>query len=467
MSDIGAVPPGSRIVVAMSGGVDSSVTAALLQRQGYDVVGITLQLYDHGEATARKGACCAGQDIHDARRVADRLGIPHYVLDYESRFRREVMADFADSYQAGETPIPCVRCNQRVKFRDLLENARELGAVALATGHYARIEEGAAGRELHKAADGDRDQSYFLFATTPAQLDFLMFPLGGKTKPEIRALAAEFDLPVAEKPDSQDICFVPQGRYASVVERLQPGAAEPGEIVDLEGRVLGRHEGVIHYTVGQRRGLGIAGRRAALCRPPRCRPPARGRRPQGGARLHRCAPAGDQLAGRRRAGGRRPAGHRQAALGEPRRAGPAAARRRGPLRRARGRRGARPGLRLLSRQPRAGRRLHRPVPSGGGCVSTTELVEILRKRALGFPKLGYKVKVQLDEGGIIFWDGTADQPAVSEEDGEADTTLRLSEDNFRKLLDGNLDPTLAYMTGKLKVEGKLGVAMKINSLLSD
>ena len=257
--DLEGPPSQTRVVVAMSGGVDSSVTAALLAEEGYDVVGITLQLYDHGEATSRKGACCAGQDIHDARRVADRLGIPHYVLDYESRFRREVMADFAASYQAGETPIPCVRCNQRVKFRDLLENARELGAVALATGHYARIQQGAAGRELHKAADGDRDQSYFLFATTPAQLDFLMFPLGGKTKPEIRALAAEFDLPVAEKPDSQDICFVPQGRYARVVERLQPGAAEPGEIVDLEGRVLGHHEGVIHYTVGQRRGLGIAG----------------------------------------------------------------------------------------------------------------------------------------------------------------------------------------------------------------
>ena len=248
----------ARIVVAMSGGVDSSVTATLLKREGHDVVGITLQLYDHGEATARKGACCAGQDIHDARRVADRLGIPHYVLDYEGRFRREVMADFASVYLAGETPIPCVRCNQRVKFRDLLENARALGAVALATGHYARIVEGPEGRELHKAADGDRDQSYFLFATTPAQLDFLMFPLGGRTKPEIRALAAEFDLPVADKPDSQDICFVPEGRYARVVERLRPGAAEPGEIVDLEGRVLGRHEGVIHFTVGQRRGLGIA-----------------------------------------------------------------------------------------------------------------------------------------------------------------------------------------------------------------
>jgi tRNA-specific 2-thiouridylase len=249
----------ARIVVAMSGGVDSSVTAALLKREGHDVVGITLQLYDHGEAKARKGACCAGQDIHDARRVADRLGIPHYVLDYEGRFRREVMADFAGSYLAGETPIPCVRCNQRVKFRDLLENARALGAVALATGHYARIVDGPEGRELHKAADGDRDQSYFLFATTPAQLDYLMFPLGGRTKPEIRALAAEFGLPVAAKPDSQDICFVPEGRYARVVERLRPGAAEPGEIVDLEGRVLGRHEGVIHFTVGQRRGLGIAG----------------------------------------------------------------------------------------------------------------------------------------------------------------------------------------------------------------
>src|SRR5690348_4116813 len=186
------------IVVAMSGGVDSSVTAALLKREGHEVIGITLQLYDHGAATSRKGACCAGQDIHDARRVADRLGIPHYVLDYESRFRREVMTDFAAAYRAGETPIPCVRCNQKVKFRDLLETARELGATALATGHYARIREGAQGRELHTAADGERDQSYFLFATTPVQLDFLMFPLGGRTKPEIRALAAEFGLPVAE-----------------------------------------------------------------------------------------------------------------------------------------------------------------------------------------------------------------------------------------------------------------------------
>lgn len=254
-----ALPAGARVVVAMSGGVDSSVTAALLQRQGHDVVGVTLQLYDHGAATARKGACCAGQDIYDARRVADRLGIPHYVLDYESRFRREVMEDFARSYRAGETPIPCVRCNQRVKFRDLLENARELGAAALATGHYARIFQGPAGRELHRGADPERDQSYFLFATTPAQLDFLVFPLGGRGKDETRAVAAELGLPVADKPDSQDICFVPEGRYARVVERLQPGAAEPGEIVHLDGRILGRHEGIINYTVGQRRGLGIGG----------------------------------------------------------------------------------------------------------------------------------------------------------------------------------------------------------------
>jgi tRNA-specific 2-thiouridylase len=252
------LPAGARVVVAMSGGVDSSVTAALVKEAGYEAVGITLQLYDHGAAVGRKGACCAGQDIHDARRVADRLGIPHYVLDYESRFRAAVMDDFADSYLKGETPIPCVRCNQRVKFRDLLETARELGAAALATGHYVRRVDGAGGPELHRAADPARDQSYFLFATTRAQLDFLRFPLGGLPKAETRALAQRLDLPVAAKPDSQDICFVPNGSYARVVERLRPGALEPGEIVHVDGRVLGRHEGIINFTVGQRRGIGIA-----------------------------------------------------------------------------------------------------------------------------------------------------------------------------------------------------------------
>ncbi len=250
---------GARVVVAMSGGVDSSVTAALLAEAGYEVVGITLQLYAAGGPRARPGACCAGEDIYDARRVADRLGIRHYVLDYETRFKEAVIDDFADSYVRGETPIPCVRCNERVKFRDLLALARDLGADALATGHYVRRVAGPKGPELHRAVDGARDQSYFLFATTKEQLEFLRFPLGDMPKEQVRAHAERLGLAVADKPDSQDICFVPSGRYAGVIERLRPGAAEPGEIVDEAGRLLGRHEGIIHYTVGQRRGLGIAG----------------------------------------------------------------------------------------------------------------------------------------------------------------------------------------------------------------
>jgi len=253
-------PAETRVVVAMSGGVDSSVVAAELAREGYDVVGVTLQLYDHGAALAKKGACCAGRDIHDARRVAERMGFPHYVLDYENRFREAVIDEFADSYLAGATPVPCIRCNERVKFRDLMETARDLGADCMATGHYIRRETGAQGPELHMAADAARDQSYFLFSTTPAQLAFLRFPLGGlASKAETRALAARHGLPVADKPDSQDICFVPDGDYAGVIAKLRPGAAEPGEIVDMAGRVLGRHEGVIRYTIGQRRGLGIGG----------------------------------------------------------------------------------------------------------------------------------------------------------------------------------------------------------------
>jgi tRNA-specific 2-thiouridylase len=259
-----AKPPSeTRVVVAMSGGVDSSVTAALLHEQGYDVVGITLQLYDHGVAIQAKGACCAGADIHDARTVAGRLGIPHYVLDYESRFADQVMQDFADSYLRGETPIPCVRCNQTVKFTDLLTTARELGADCLATGHYVRRVDGPDGPELHRGADAAKDQSYFLFATTPDQLDYLRFPLGGMSKDETRELACRYQLTVADKPDSQDICFVPNGRYGDVVRRLRPGAVEAGEIVHMDGTVLGRHDGVIDFTIGQRRGIGIGGRRGA------------------------------------------------------------------------------------------------------------------------------------------------------------------------------------------------------------
>src|SRR5215813_10019125 len=257
--DLDGRPQDTRIVVAISGGVDSAVTAALLKSEGYDVVGITLQLYDHGAATHRKGACCAGRDIHDARNVAERIGVPHYVLDYESRFRQSVIDNFAASYASGETPVPCIECNRSIKFRDLLSTARDLGASVLATGHYVasrRLADGS--RALLCAADADRDQSYFLFATTREQLDHVRFPLGDMTKPEVRELARRFDLTVADKHDSQDICFVPTGRYTDIISRLKPNAMEPGEIVDLDGHVLGLHQGIAHFTVGQRKGLGIA-----------------------------------------------------------------------------------------------------------------------------------------------------------------------------------------------------------------
>ncbi len=252
-------PSGARVVVAMSGGVDSSVAAAMLKVLGYHVVGITLQLYDHGEAIRRKGACCAGQDIHDARRVAAMFDIPHYVLDFEDRFRSAVIDDFVNGYLAGETPIPCVRCNQTVKFADLLARACDLDADALVTGHYIESRERGDGhRSLHTPADMARDQSYFLFATTQEQIDFLRFPLGALPKAEVRRIAVELGLNVAAKPDSQDICFVPEGRYADVILRLRPDAAEAGDIVHLDGRVLGQHQGIVHYTIGQRRGLGVA-----------------------------------------------------------------------------------------------------------------------------------------------------------------------------------------------------------------
>lgn len=256
-----AKPPSeTRVVVAMSGGVDSSVVAAQLAEEGYDVVGVTLQLYDHGAALAKKGACCAGRDIHDARRVAEEMNFPHYVLDYENIFKDAVMDEFAESYLGGATPVPCIRCNERVKFKDLLETAKDLEADCMATGHYIQRKIGAHGPELHSAEDSNRDQSYFLFSTTPEQLSYLRFPLGHlPSKEATRALAQKYGLPVADKPDSQDICFVPDGDYAKVIEKLRPGAAEPGNIVHADGRILGTHEGVIHYTIGQRRGLGIGG----------------------------------------------------------------------------------------------------------------------------------------------------------------------------------------------------------------
>ena len=260
----GKSPEETRVVVAMSGGVDSSVTAAMLAKEGYDVVGVTLQLYDHGTAIEKKGACCAGQDIYDARRVAEHMGFPHYVLDYESRFREDVIEDFADSYLRGETPIPCVRCNQTVKFRDLLATAKDLDADVLATGHYIERRDGDEGAELHRATDQGKDQSYFLFATTGEQLDLLRFPLGSWPKSKTRELANELGLPVADKPESMDICFVPDGDYAKVVAKVRPQAVDPGRLVHVDGRVMGEHQGIVNFTIGKRKGIGIGGEPAPL-----------------------------------------------------------------------------------------------------------------------------------------------------------------------------------------------------------
>ena len=259
--DLKGNPSDHRVVVAMSGGVDSSVTAALLVEAGYNVVGLTMQLYDYGKAFKKKGACCAGSDINDARLVSSKLGIPHYVLNFESIFQDQVINDFADSYLKGETPIPCVRCNQTVKFTDMFDRAKKLGASALATGHYIRRKKISGNPSLYKGIDPQKDQSYFLFATTKKQLNFVRFPLGSLTKDETRSVARRYELNIADKPDSQDICFVPEGRYADVVRKLRPGTIDEGNIIDVEGNILGKHNGIIDFTIGQRKGIGVGGRK--------------------------------------------------------------------------------------------------------------------------------------------------------------------------------------------------------------